>query len=177
MRPSALSTVLAFALGLAATLPPGIANLGAYSTRTVYIQGPDDSWVDLLCCGQSSDVTVDSATPVAINLTDEDGGDLWDGDVVSLGTGPGFFGDRRFSVFFGSEIAVRSQTMGNFTDYERFRIWSDECSDCEVPDGHVYFQSVQTGKWWLAAGCGGGALLGDAETLTSYCSRFEVVFD
>jgi hypothetical protein len=109
-----------------------------------------------------------------------------DGDAVLLASGWGqpFFGSSKFSVFYRAEVGTRHASGGgedddepdDFTDYERFRIWSDECSDCEVPEGHVFFQSVATGKWWVAHNCGGGALLGNAETLVSHCSRFEIIF-
>jgi hypothetical protein len=36
--------------------------------------------------------------------------------------------------------------MGGFTDYERFRIWSQECSYCKAPEGDMFVQNVETGK-------------------------------
>jgi hypothetical protein len=138
---------------------------------SVAIQGPDDRWVDPLCCGQSGGVIVTATSPVWFGLKDLDGGSLWDGDVVVLYT-QGLWGTGAFSVapYSGEPVA----TTHNESDSEKFRIWSGECHDCEIPSGLVYFQSVSSGKFWIAVSCGGGDLNATSTSPGSYCNRFEI---
>lgn len=147
------------------------------SAQSTYfsLQCNSDDWVlslpyDVLSCDESSD-----SVNTDFQLYDLDGGSFEDGDTIALAA-VNVAETNLVSVdlYGGSPLDTWFDDQSNPTNDEKFIVENLDCDSCQIGDGsRISLQSVSLGKFWSAAGCGGGAVNATATSRGS-CEAFEI---